>query len=150
MIELEMGWLPEAANLGVRRSNLHVNYFKKYERAGFVILFFVTVICGIVGVYAVMTSSYRSSRWVATTGLLATATGVVQLDVSGFFERILDVFGDEQKYPYGPPSYITREIIANPDTPVRTWLSSTCFFNARTGFWFILIGTLMQVAAVWL
>ena len=127
-----------------------MNYFKKYERGGFVILFFATVICAVVGVYAGMTSSFRLSRWVVTTGLLATATGVVQLDVSGFFERILDVFGDEHKYPYGPPSYITREIIANPDTPVRTWLSGTCFFNPRTGFWFILIGTLMQVAAVWL
>jgi len=137
-------------NSTVRRSNLHVNYFKRYERVGFVILFFATIICGILGVYVGMTSPFRFSRWVATTGLLATATGVVQLDVSGFFERILNVFGDEQKYPYGPPSYITREIIATVDTPVRSWLSSTCFFNPRTGFWFILIGTLMQVVAVWL
>jgi len=48
---------------------------------------------------------------------LATAAGVVQLEVSGLFQKIMDVYGDEEKYPYGPPSHITRQIIDNPDRP---------------------------------
>ena len=127
-----------------------MNYFKKYERVAFVLLLLLTVGCGIVGICCAFKGCLKTAKWVATTGLLATATGVFQLDVSGLFERILDRYGDEQKYPYGPPSYITREIIDNPDRPVLTWLRNVCFFNARTGFWLIVIGTLIQVAAVWL
>lgn len=85
-----------------------------------------------------------------TTGLLATLTGVVQLEVAGLFTKILERYGDEEEYPYGPPLYITREVIDNPDTPIRTWLRTYAFFKPSTGFWFIVVGTLAQVAAVWL
>jgi hypothetical protein len=126
------------------------NYFKKYERAAFVLLFLLTLACGVLGVYCILAGSSKAAKWVGTTGLLATATGVFQLDVSGLFERIIDHYGNEEKYPYGPPSYVTREIIDNPDRLVSTWLRNICFFNARTGFWLIVFGTLIQVSAVWL
>jgi hypothetical protein len=49
-------------------------------------------------------------KWLGTEGLIATVSGVVQLEVSGFFDKIMEEYGNEEKYPYGPPSRITREI----------------------------------------
>lgn len=126
------------------------NPFKRYERFAFLLLLLLTIACGILGIYCILTGWSKGARWVGTAGLLATASGVVQLDVSGLFERIMERYGNEEKYPYGPPSYITREIIDNPDRPVWTWLRNVSFFNARTGFWLIVLGTLVQVSALWL
>jgi hypothetical protein len=125
------------------------NYFKRYERFAFVILLLLTVASAIMGVWCVLRSLPAAAKWIGTSGLLATVTGVVQLEVSGLFEKILTHYGDDEKYPYGPPSYITREIIDNPDRPFSTWLRNTCYFNAGTGFWLIVLGTMTQVVAVW-
>ncbi len=48
--------------------------------------------------------------------------GIVQIDVSGLIGKVLEHFGDEEKYRGGPPLYIIREVIDNPDTPVCTWM----------------------------
>lgn len=125
------------------------NDFKRYERFAFVVLLLLTAGAGILGAYSALAGLPSCAKWVSTSGLLATVTGVVQLEVSGLIERILTYYGDADKYPYGPPSYIIREIIDNPDRPFATWLRNTCYFNARTGFWLIVLGTMTQALAVW-
>lgn len=126
------------------------NYFKRYERFAFVILLLLTIAAASIGVWCVLWSLPASAKWIGTSGLLATVTGVVQLEVSGLFKKILNHYGDDdEKYPYGPPSYITREIIDNPDRPFATWLRNTCYLNGGTGFWLIVLGTMTQVVAVW-
>jgi hypothetical protein len=125
------------------------NYFKKYERIGFLIFLVLTFSISALGLYCVFNNWSNGAKLLGTAGLLATVTGVIQLEVSGFFEKIFEHYDNEKKYPYGPPSYVTREVIDNPDRPISTWFRNTCFFNARTGFWLIVIGTLIQIAATW-
>lgn len=125
------------------------NYFKRYERKSFILLFAFTVGAGVSGIAGLALGWPISSKLLATSGLLSTVTGVVQLEISGLFEGILNEYGDDEKYPYGPPSYITREIIDNPDRPIRTKLRNTAFFDTATGFWLIVVGTMIQVVAVW-
>jgi hypothetical protein len=123
---------------------------KRFDRGAFVVLSLLTLCSTALGLYCLATGQALAAKWLAAGGLLATAAGVVQLEVSGLFERIIEHYGNEEKYPYGPPSYITREIIDNPDRPFATWVRNICFFNVRTGFWLIVVGTLVQVVAVWL
>jgi hypothetical protein len=125
------------------------NHFKRYERKAFVALLAATFATGILGLYCVVFGWSNASKLLASSGLLCTVTGVVQLEISGLFAKISGEYCDEKKYPYGPPSYITREIIYNPDTPFRSWLKGFTFFNTSLGFWLIVIGTFIQVGAVW-
>lgn len=123
--------------------------FKRFERQCFVLLLAATSSCAAVGLYLLFVGGVTAGKWLTSAGLLATAAGVVQLEVSGLFQKIMEFYGDEEKFPYGPPSHITRQIIDNPDKPFATWVRNKCFFNVRTGFWLIVIGTLVQVLAVW-
>ena len=125
------------------------NYFKRHERTGFIALLAATVATGALGIYCVFAGWSNAARLLATSGLLATAAGVVQLEISGLFAKIHEEYANEEKYPYGPPSRITREIIYNPDTPVREWFRGYAFFYVPTGFWLIIVGTFVQVLAAW-
>ncbi|UPK31251.1 hypothetical protein [Bradyrhizobium sp. 195] len=88
-------------------------------------------------------------KWINSAGLLFDVSGVIQLHISGLFEDILRHFGDEEKFPYGPPSNITRKIIDNPDVPVRMWLRNNLFFEATTAFYLLLAGFVFQLIGTW-
>ncbi|QLA80630.1 MULTISPECIES: hypothetical protein [unclassified Acidovorax] len=122
---------------------------KDFDRVAFTALFLATLLSVLLAGAWLCLGDRVWVKWLGSAGLLATLAGVVQLEVSGFFDKIMQEYGDEEKYPYGPPSRITREIIDNPDTPTRTWLRNMLFFRVRTGFWLIVLGTLVQVGAVW-
>lgn len=122
---------------------------KKYTRIGLVIILILTFASLVIFALSFIYSSYHDGKWLTTAGLLTTLAGVVQLEVSGFFDKIMKHYKNLKKYPGGPPSKITREIIWNPDTPIRTRIRSIIFFSVKTGFWLIVCGTVMQVIAVW-
>jgi hypothetical protein len=130
------------------------NPFKRYERLWFVLLLLLAIDAAIYGTYSILAGWANGAKWLATSGLLATVTGVVQLEISGLFDKVFQAYeskySNPEEYPYGPPSHITREIIWNPDAPVAMWFRDTCFFEHRTGFWLIVVGTLIQIPAAWL
>lgn len=123
---------------------------KRLERPVFFLLLLVAIACVVIAIVAWHVRSPSQGRWVSTAGLVTALTGVVQLEISGLFTKVIGHYGDETKYPYGPPSYITRQIIDNPDTPIRTQIRNLLFFNMRTGFWLIVCGTILQIIGNWL
>lgn len=127
-----------------------LNYFNHSHRKAFALLVIVTLALPIFAVVAWIQGASFAGRMMATSGLLATVTGLVQLEVAGLFEQFVSPYLNEDEYPYGPPSRITREIIDNPDTPIRTNIRNWVYFNPRTGFWLIVAGTAIQIVAVWM
>jgi hypothetical protein len=91
-----------------------------------------------------------SGKWLTSAGLLFDIAGIVQLELSGLFDEIMQEYGNVKNYPYGPPSRITRQIIDNPDAKIRTWLRNKFFFERRTGFELLLIGFVFQYLGDWL
>lgn len=124
--------------------------WKTYQRIVIILLLSIALFALAVALTAAARMTWPSSeRWFATAGLVSALAGLFQLDHSGFFNKFKE-YRDVTKYPYGPPSYITREIIANPETPIRTRIISRLFFHPRTGFYLIVGGALLQLIATWL
>lgn len=96
------------------------------------------------------TSHVTIGKLVGSSGLFLDIAGIVQLEVSGAFEALTDKYGNVDDYPGGPPSHIARQIIDDPDAPIRTGLRNMLFFQHRTGIWFLIAGFVLQLSAVWL
>ena len=56
------------------------------------------------------------------SALVLSLAGLVQLEITGLFEKVFNFYADEGKFPYGPPSHFTRDLfeIQDPDRPIRT------------------------------
>lgn len=91
-----------------------------------------------------------SPKWCESAGLIFDIAGIIQLEVSGFFDKWLEKYADEEKYPYGPPSRITRQIVDDTEKPIRNWIQHTFFFEHRMGLWLLVLGFMFQLAANWL
>ena len=116
---------------------------KPIQKFALISLLFMGVVSVLLGIYD------RSERWVESAGLIFDIAGIVQLEISGLFEHLLETYSDVEKYPYGPPSRITRQIIDNPDTPIRTWLRNAIYYDKRAGFWLLVLGFVFQLTANW-
>lgn len=88
-------------------------------------------------------------KWLATFGVLATITGVVQLVVSKKYSSLIESVSDEKEYPYGPPSRITRKIIDNPDRPVTAKIRNLIYFDPEFSLFLTIFGLAMQIFSVW-
>lgn len=88
-------------------------------------------------------------KWVNSAGLMFDVGGVIQLHISGLFDEIVSKYGDEEKYPFGPPSHITRKIIDDPDRPIRMWTRTFLFLESTTGFYLLLAGFAFQLMGTW-
>lgn len=87
---------------------------------------------------------------ISSVGIMLVISGLLQLEVSGSVAKIIAYYANEEKFPYGPPSHVTRTIADNPDTPCRTILKNLFFHNPHTGLWLILLGSLVQLVLLWM
>lgn len=127
-----------------------LNYFNRTHRKAFAALVIVTLALPVIAAVAWIYGASFAGKLMATAGLLATVTGLVQLEMAGLFEEFVSPYLNEEEYPYGPPSNITREIIHNPDAPISATIRDWVYFYPRTGFWLIVAGTAIQIVAVWI
>lgn len=127
-----------------------IGYIKRTEKQWFIALI-VMAACVLIGLlYSVTHKSEIVTKLINTFALLLTLAGLVQLEISGVFEKLAEIFSDDEKYPSGPPSYFCREIMVSPDDDLIEKVKEQCFINPKTGFLLIVIGTVIQLIAVWL
>ncbi len=112
-----------------------------------IILLILAGACLVVG-WFLAAPGFRG-KWVNSAGLMFDVGGVIQLHVSGLFDKIIDKYEDAEKYPYGPPSHITRTIIDDPDRPIRMWIRTFLFLDSTTGFYLLLTGFAFQLMGTW-
>lgn len=90
------------------------------------------------------------AKLAGSSGLFLDIAGIIQLEISGAFESLINKYGNVEDYPGGPPSRIARQIIDDPDAPFRTAPRNTMFFEHRTGVRLLIAGFILQLGAVWI
>lgn len=90
----------------------------------------------------------EADKWLNRAGLLFDIAGLVQLEIAGLFKFFSEEYADDKKYPYGPPSHITREIVDNDMTVSRA--RGLLFSTPQTGFMLIVLGCTLQLIGTWL
>lgn len=82
---------------------------------------------------------FSPARWAGTVAGLAVCAAFFQLATTQWFTYVMEEFGDVEKFPYGPPSHVTRMIIHNPDAPIQSAVRGYLFFDpslaAALGLW---------------
>lgn len=91
-----------------------------------------------------------TAKWLNTASGFFGLSAIFQARSSGWFDSVLEFYGDAKKFPFGPPSHVTRQIIDNPDTPIRTWLRNILFFEARTALVLGIVSIVLWMVAAWL
>lgn len=93
----------------------------------------------------------RSQSTAAVAGLFMDIAGILKLMVRDEWRGIIRAFEDPEQYPYGPPSYVTREMFAedNPDAlgDNRELRGMAPYFYTNRGYILIVVGFLMQACA---
>ena|ERR1700722_11287736 len=102
-------------------------------------------------IFTVAAPFFHLIKMLALAGLMFDAAGVIRLFMDEEWSEIIHLFSDQTKYPNGPPSYITRELLADdiPEVAGDTDQNSVeRYFYYRRGFLLIIIGFIWQAAAV--
>lgn len=123
--------------------------YQRGHRLAARLLITATAVVLLAAIWRLWVGDPDAGRVVRSSGYLSIVAGLVQLEVSGFFTRLIDHYDNDAEYPYGPPSHVTREIIDNPDRPVRSAMRGKLDFDVRTGFWLVVGGTLLQLTGEW-
>lgn len=114
------------------------------------VLLIVTVLFFLLSVASLFVQWLPSAKLFSTTSVLAGVSALFQLDVSGFFETLFEKYSDSEKYPYGPPSFITRELTDVPDNQLWQEFRHRVLFETRTGFWLGVFSLLLSIPGTWL
>lgn len=95
-----------------------------WERLAFIPLFIAVLCSSAIAVYLLVKGTPPIGRltspntWAGTASGLSVAAALLQTRVVSWHEEVLREFGDIEKYPYGPPSVITRTWMALGDRPI--------------------------------
>lgn len=116
-------------------------------RAVLILLLILAGACFVVGWF--FAAPEVRGKWINSAGLMFDVGGVIQLHISGLFDEIVNKYGDAEKYPYGPPSHITRKIIDDPDRPIKMWIRTHLFLESTGGFYLLLVGFAFQLMGTW-
>ena len=123
---------------------------KKITRTALWLALVLLAVSSFWSVVAVIWQHNIAGKMLSTTSTIAGLTAALQLEVSGFFEKVFAFYGDEEKYPFGPPAHINREITDVPDSQIAQYVRSHVLYETKTAFWLAIYGLALSIPATWL
>jgi hypothetical protein len=117
--------------------------------------FLVLLLLGAVAVFVLAFAglffeNLPAKKLMSTASALMGMASVIQLRFSGWFDRVMTTYTDDSKFPLGPPSEITRQIIDHPDFPLQSWLRDALFYDPHTGATIAIVGLSAAIIGAWL
>lgn len=106
---------------------------KRPQKITYLILLFLGFITFCIGIYGLFYGEEYAGKLLNISSSIVALSALLQLYISSYFSNALEKFLDVKKYPYGPPSYFTRETIDNPDKPFGSLIRSIIYFDTFTG-----------------
>lgn len=103
----------------------------------------------LLGVISCFRKRLPTSKLLQTASSLTGLASILQLKISGWFGSVMAHYGDVNKFPFGPPGEIARQIIDDPDSPIQAAIWNTVFFDAETGARLGLVSILIGIWATW-
>jgi hypothetical protein len=89
-------------------------------------------------------------RWAGTVSGLAVCAAFFQYATTRWIAQVMEEYDNTEKYPYGPPSHITRSIIDNPDAPVQMTVRSYLFYDPSLTAWLGLVAGVFAILSYWI
>jgi hypothetical protein len=120
-----------------------------FNRFLFVIVLIIACSCTVIGFFDLFRSRLPPSKILSTASGLFALASLYQLQISGWFDQVMQRYGDTIKYPYGPPDEIVRQIIDDPDHPIAMWIRNTLFFEPGTGVYLAIVSIVISIYAAW-
>ncbi|STX39852.1 hypothetical protein [Legionella feeleii] len=117
---------------------------KKIEKALVLLVFTAGLICLFLSLIVL------SIKLLESSAVLFDIAGLLQLELAGFFDHLFKELCDEEKFPYGPPSSITREILGTPEIQPLISLRALFFYNKKLGLSLLLFSSLIQFLSIWM
>ena len=68
---------------------------KRIERPIFLLLLLASIVSVMLSIHAWQVGNASPGRWASTAGLIAALAGVVQLEISGLFTKVIEHYSDE-------------------------------------------------------
>lgn len=121
-----------------------------WRRPFLLVLLLALLLVTLTFLYSLATGTLPAGKLLGTMSAIAALASLTQLAVSGLWEKVLNTYGDVEKFPFGPPSHVTRGIMDSPDAPVWTWLRNVLFLDPRLGAHLGVASVIAGGAAVWL
>lgn len=97
---------------------------------------------------------YNSPKILSSLPVLLSLSGLLQLEVCGLFDYVTYLEKELKEIHDNTgcsPSNIARAIYEfnNPEPGIRGFINSQLYFNKRIGFYFLLIGGLLQLFIIY-
>ncbi|EPE97331.1 hypothetical protein [Rhizobium grahamii] len=120
-------------------------------RSIYLVVLGAAVACMASGAVSAFAGPLPAGKLLNSAAALLGLASVLQLRVSGWFDFVMEEYGDQEKYPFGPPSHITRQIIEtdDPNQPIVREARNILFVEAETGFKLGVASLVVALAAAW-
>lgn len=100
-------------------------------------------------IQSIILNSSKASQLIQTFGITLGLTGFYQVANSDFFGMILNKLQRADGISSSLPSHLVRQVIDNPDRPLRTKLRNLIFFEPKTGFYLIVLSFFVEILGIW-
>ncbi len=112
-------------------------------------LLIIDILILVLLIQSTIVNSGKTSQLIQTFGITLGLTGFYQVANSDFFGMILEKLHAADGMGSSLQSHLVRQVIDNPDRPLRTKLRNLIFFEPKTGFYLIVLSFFVEVLGVW-
>ncbi|MGN6776274.1 hypothetical protein [Rhizobium sp.] len=124
--------------------------YNKFWRITVTVLLVAAIVLVAGAGYALLSGFPKAGAVMNTASGILALNSLAQLKESGWFDRVMAIYSDSDKYPYGPPSSIVRTIVDDPERPIRTFFRNKLFLESRTGAYLAIASIVASIASGWM